>query len=253
MANKVALFITCLVENIRPKIGFDTISLLEDAGYEVLVPGGQVCCGQPNYNSGDRLGAISTAKFVIDQFSEYEFTVAPSGSCAGMLKHHYPELLEDNDVYRSKAEAFAAKVFELSQFLDHVGYEAKPVPSSDAKTEVTYHDACTGLRELGIKQQPRQLLSQAGVSIAELKDTESCCGFGGTFCVKYPDVSSAMVDRKLEDIKATGQKTVVAGDLGCLMNIEGRLVRQSENVEVKHFAEVLVEGLVQPNGAKGEG
>ena len=246
MANTVALFVTCLVENIRPKVGFDTIKLLEDAGFNVEVPGGQVCCGQPNYNGGDKKGAMATARRVIDQFLPYEATVVPSGSCAGMLKHHYPILLQADEGYRDKAQQLAAKVYEISQFLDHVGYESKAmeaIASQETRRELTYHDACAGLRELGIKQQPRQLLAQAGFSISELKDTDSCCGFGGTFCVKYPDVSAAMVDRKLDDILGSGASLVAAGDLGCLMNIEGRLSRTNQDVECRHFVELLAEGI----------
>ncbi len=241
MANEVALFVTCLIENMRPKIGFDAIRLLEDAGFNVLVPGAQVCCGQPNYNSGDKGSAIKTARHVIDTFLTYERTVVASGSCAGMLKHHYPQLLAD-DEYRDKAVEFAGKVYELSQLLVDVDYKPAPVTPRQA----TYHDACAGLRELDIRKQPRILLEQAGVSIQELSDTEVCCGFGGTFCVKYPDVSGAMLGRKLQDIQATETDTVILGDLGCILNIEGGLSRTAEDdelVAVQHFAEVLAEGL----------
>lgn len=241
MAEQVALFVTCLVENMRPKIGFDTIALLEDAGFNVVVPSGQVCCGQPNYNSGDQAGAIQTAKFVIDTFLPFAYTVAPSGSCAGMLKHHYPQLLEGDGEYRTKAKQLAEQVYEVSQLLQEVNYQPKPV----AARETTYHDSCAGLRELGIKSGPRELLSQAGVTITELKDAETCCGFGGTFCVKYPDVSGAMLDRKLDDIAATGSTNVTLGDLGCILNIEGGAQRQNRGLGVKHFVEVLAEGLTE--------
>jgi L-lactate dehydrogenase complex protein LldE len=236
----VALFVTCLVENIKPSVGFSTIALLEDAGYEVLVPAAQSCCGQPNYNGGDKANAIKAARQVIDTFLDFDYVVIPSGSCAGMIKHHYPRLLADDAVYQKHAEALATRTYELSQFLtDVAAYEAKPV---EAQT-VTYHDACAGLRELGISQQPRQLLNAAGVDIAELKETESCCGFGGTFCVKYPDISAAMAERKVQDVLASNASILVMGDLGCMLNIEGKLHRDGHRITVKHFAEVLSSGL----------
>lgn len=239
MSEEVALFVTCLVENMRPKIGFDTITLLEDAGLTVVVPANQVCCGQPNYNGGDKPGAIATAKFVIDRFLPYCKTVVPSGSCAGMLKHHYPQLLADDPEYGDKAKQFAARVYEVSELLIQVGYQAPEVPAQ----QLTYHDGCAGLRELGIHVGPRSLLEQAGATVLELEDSQSCCGFGGTFCVKYPDVSEAMLDRKLADLEGVGVTQIVMGDLGCLLNIEGGLARQNKGVEAKHFVEVLAEGL----------
>lgn len=242
MSGDVALFVTCLVENMRPKIGFDTIALLEDAGYTVHVLGNQVCCGQPNYNGGDRENAIATARHVIDTFLPFQYTVIPSGSCGGMLKHHYPKLLEQDLEYHDKSLAFQNKVFELSQFLTHVGYKP-PINPDQSSRRAVYHDACAGLRELGIKTQPRQLLDQTRVEIQELQEPESCCGFGGTFCVKYPDVSNAMLGRKLEDATATGADLLVTGDLGCLLNMEGGLSRAGNSLAVRHFAEVLAEGL----------
>lgn len=236
----VALFVTCLVENIKPAVGFSAIALLEDAGYKVLVPAAQSCCGQPNYNGGDKANAIKTAQHVIDTFLPYDYVVIPSGSCGGMIKHHYPALLSDDPGYQKKAEQLAAKTYELSQFLVQVAdYHVKPV---DSET-VTYHDACAGLRELGIGTQPRQLLNAAGIEITELKETESCCGFGGTFCVKYPEISAAMAERKVSDVLSTGAKTLVMGDLGCILNIEGKLHRDGHDVAVKHFAELLAAGL----------
>tara|TARA_R110002073_G_scaffold67705_2_gene168483 strand:- start:1456 stop:2229 length:774 start_codon:yes stop_codon:yes gene_type:complete len=251
-SQSVALFVTCLVENIKPAVGFDTITVLEDAGFEVVVPSDQVCCGQPNYNGGDKDNAIATAKRVIDAFLRYDYVVIPSGSCGGMLKHHYPDLFVDDADYREKATALASKVFELSQFLVQVAdYVPLPAthPRSDQETTgiVTYHDACAGLRELNISDEPRQLLKGAGVTIKELEETESCCGFGGTFCVKYPDISAAMAERKVQDVLGTGADTLVMGDLGCMLNIEGKLHRDGHQVQVKHFAEVLAEN-IRANG-----
>lgn len=245
MSGEVALFVTCLVENMRPAIAFDSIALLEDAGFAVVVPGAQVCCGQPNYNGGDPEGAKQTARHVIDTFAPYEHVVVPSGSCGGMLKHHYPQLLADDRAYGKKAQDLAERVFELSQFLKRVGYRARP----GAARQATYHDACAGLRELGIKSEPRELLLNAGVALRELKDSESCCGFGGTFCVKYPEVSNAMLERKLEDISSQETDLVALGDLGCLLNIEGGLSRAELPINVRHFAEILAEPLKSDTGS----
>jgi len=238
----VAFFVTCLVENIKPAVGFDSITVLEDAGFEVVVPLNQVCCGQPNYNGGDRANAIKIAKNVIDEFMVFDYVVIPSGSCGGMIKHHYPQLFADDVAYRDKSEQLATKVFELSQFLIQV---ANYKPCSVSQATVAYHDACAGLRELNISDGPRQLLKGAGVRIHELKETESCCGFGGTFCVKYPDISAAMAERKVQDVLSTGATTLVMGDLGCMLNIEGKLQRDGYQIQVKHFAEILAAGVQQ--------
>lgn len=244
MANQVALFVTCLVENMRPKIAFDTISVLEDAGFEVVVPKAQACCGQPNYNGGDKRGAMQTARYVIDTFSQYQYTVVPSGSCAGMLKHHYPILLQNDLNYSEKARALAESVFEVSEFLAHVDYQ----PHQGGVRLATYHDACAGLRELNIKQGPRDLLAKAGVDLVELEDAESCCGFGGTFCVKYPEISNAMLKRKIEDVEHQETDLVVMGDLGCLLNIEGGLARGGQSVQAQHFIELLADSIAKDQG-----
>ncbi len=234
----VGLFATCLVDLIRPVVGFATVKLLEDAGCRVEVPVAQTCCGQPAYNSGDKEDTADIARKAIETFEGYDYVVAPSGSCAGMIRDHYPEALADDPVWLPRAEALAAKTHELMSFLADV----RGMTATNAAFEgsVTYHDSCSGLRELGIKDQPRALLSTvAGLSIAEGKETETCCGFGGLFCVKYPDISEKMVDAKVDDIVATGADTVLAGDLGCLMNIAGRLQRRGLPIKARHAAEVL--------------
>jgi L-lactate dehydrogenase complex protein LldE len=236
---RVALFVTCLVDLYRPSVGFAAIRLLEAAGCQVEVPQIQTCCGQPAYNSGDRATARDLARPVIDAFLPYDFTVVPSGSCGGMISHHYPGLFGDQDPhYRGRAEALAAKTHELISFLtDQMGMTEVPASYQGI---VTYHDSCSGLRELGIKAQPRQLLgSVAGLELRELTDSQVCCGFGGTFCVKYPDISTRMVSDKTKDIAATGADTLLAGDMGCLLNIAGRLKREGAPVRVRHVAEVL--------------
>jgi L-lactate dehydrogenase complex protein LldE len=235
---RVALFVTCLVDLHRPSVGFAAIKLLEAAGCQVEVPRAQTCCGQPAYNSGDRRTAQDIARGVLDAFRGYDYVVVPSGSCAGMIAHHYPALFDDDPNLLARAEALGAKTYELVQFLT----EVMGVDAVDARFDgvATYHDSCSGLRELGIKAQPRSLLaSVAGLELREMAEPEVCCGFGGTFCVKYPDISTRMVSDKTADIVQTGADTLLAGDLGCLLNMAGRLSREGHAVQVRHVAEVL--------------
>ncbi len=234
----VGLFVTCLVDLFRPSVGFAAVELLEAAGCRVGVPAVQTCCGQPAYNSGDRDTTRGFAKQVIEAFEEFDYVVAPSGSCAGMLKLHYPAVFAGDRAMAPKAEAFAARVHELVAFLHDTLGVRKVAARFDGA--VTYHDACSGLRELGVERQPRALLeSVAGLELKELPGARRCCGFGGTFCVKYPEISVRMVSDKTVDIAATGADTLLAGDLGCLMNIAGRLKRERRAVRVRHVAEVL--------------
>jgi L-lactate dehydrogenase complex protein LldE len=235
---RVGLFVTCLVDLHRPSIGFAAIRLLERAGCQVEVPRAQTCCGQPAYNSGDRRTARDLAAGIVEAFRGYDYVVVPSGSCAGMLKYHLPHLFDDDPNLRAVADAMASRVFELVSFLtDIIGVQDTGTAASGAT--VTYHDSCSGLRELGIKRQPRDLLKAAGIAVTEMAEPEICCGFGGTFCVKYPDISVRMVSDKTKDIVATGAETVLAGDLGCLLNIAGRLQREGHGVQARHVAEVL--------------
>src|SRR5919112_1543064 len=226
---RVALLVTCLVDLYRPNVGFSAIKLLEDAGCKVEVPRVQTCCGQPAYNSGDRTGARDMARAVIEEFLPFDYTVVPSGSCAGMVSHHYPGLFADDPQLRAKADALAAKTHELVSFLTDV----MDVERVSARLDgvATYHDSCSGLRELGVKEQPRRLLrSVEGLRLAELPGAEVCCGFGGTFCIKYPAISDRMVTDKADDVAATGADTLLAGDLGCLLNMAGKLHRQGRRV-----------------------
>ncbi|MBS1167591.1 MAG: lutA 2 [Proteobacteria bacterium] len=235
---RVGLFVTCLVDFFRPTIGFSAVKLLEDAGCEVSVPAAQTCCGQPAYNSGDRGGARALAEQVIALFEGFDYVVIPSGSCAGMIKVHYPDLFVGEPGWRLRAERLAAKTHELTSFLvDVLGVAPLPVTWEGT---ATYHDSCSGLRELGLKAQPRRLLSSVeGLAVREMSDPEACCGFGGAFCVKYDEISNAIVDRKAADIKVTGADLLLSGDLGCLLNIAGKLKREGSRVEVRHVAEVL--------------
>ncbi|MGI4941630.1 MAG: (Fe-S)-binding protein [Janthinobacterium lividum] len=247
---RVALFVTCLVDLHRPTVGFAAIKLLEDAGCQVEVPRNQTCCGQPAYNSGDRATAQAIARDVLRAFEGYDYVVVPSGSCGGMLKHHLPHLFDDDPNLRARADALATRTWELVGFLT----EVMGVTGTGAAYDgiATYHDSCSGLRELGLKAQPRALLAGVtGLELREMTDPEVCCGFGGTFCVKYPDISTRMVQDKARDIAATGADTLLAGDMGCLLNMAGRLSREGSSVQVRHVAEVLagMTGDVPPIGA----
>jgi L-lactate dehydrogenase complex protein LldE len=235
---RVGLFVTCLVDFFRPSVGFAAIRLLEGAGCEVVVPPSQTCCGQPAYNSGDRDDAKAIAAQVIAAFAPFDYVVAPSGSCAGMLRKHYPMLFADDLDLGPQARALAAKTYELVSFLTDV-LSVGAVHASFEGT-VTYHDACSGLRELGVRAQPRALLQTVdGLTLVEAEESETCCGFGGTFAAKYPDISNAMVSRKADMYRATKADFVLGGDLGCLMNIAGKLSREGSAIRVRHVAEVL--------------
>jgi L-lactate dehydrogenase complex protein LldE len=234
---RVGLFVTCLVDLIRPSVGFAAVKLLEDAGCTVEVPV-QACCGQPAFNSGDRESARAIAEQVIATFAPYDYVVAPSGSCAGMLRAHYPELFDDDPDRRPRAEAFASKCHELVSFLVDVLGVTQVQAQFDGV--VTYHDSCSGLRELGVRAQPRRLLRTVqGLTLSEMHDADVCCGFGGTFCVKYPEISNAIVGKKAVNVTASGARTLLAGDLGCLMNMAGKLQRDGSPIDVRHVAEVL--------------
>jgi L-lactate dehydrogenase complex protein LldE len=248
---RVALFVTCLVDLHRPSVGFAAITLLQHAGCQVEVPRAQTCCGQPAYNSGDRRTARDLATGILDAFGGYDYVVIPSGSCGGMLKHHLPHLFDDDPNLRARADALAARTFELVSFLTEI-MGVDHAPFRYAGGPITYHDGCSGLREMGIKRQPRDLLESAGVTLIEMSDPEICCGFGGTFCVKYPEISVRMASDKTRDIVATGAETVVAGDLGCLLNIAGRLSREGHAVQVRHVAEVLA-GMTETVPSIGQG
>lgn len=233
---KVGLFVTCLVDAMRPQIGFATLRLLEQAGCQVDVPRAQTCCGQPAGNSGDMRGAAALAKQVIAAFEGYDYLVGPSGSCVGQIRS-YPTLMEDAD-WRKRAQDLAAKSFEIIGFLhDVMGWQPDGL-RLDATA--TYHDSCSGLRELGIEAQPRALLDHVeGLEMRPLKGANVCCGFGGTFCVKYAELSTAIVSEKATNIVDTGADLLLAGDLGCLMNMAGRLHREGAATRCFHTAEVL--------------
>ncbi|QDX21397.1 (Fe-S)-binding protein [Pandoraea pnomenusa] len=236
---RVGLFVTCLIDMMRPEIGFSTLKLLETAGCEVVIPDSQTCCGQPAYNSGERAIARDLAQKFLDEFESFDYVVVPSGSCGGMVKAHYGDLFADDPELMGRYERLRPRVFELTDFLVNV-LHIDTVPG-DYNGEVTYHDSCSGLRELGVKTQPRALLAKMpGVKMTEMKDCQACCGFGGTFALKYGDISTAIVDEKCANIAASGAPAVVLGDLGCMLNIEGRLRRTGDTkTRVLHIAQVL--------------
>ncbi len=242
---RVGLFVTCLVDLMRPSVGFAAATLIEAAGCEVIVPAGQTCCGQPAFNSGARADAQALARQTIAAFEGLDYVVAPSGSCAGMLRRHYPELLKGDAAWHGRAIEMAERVWELTAFLVDVR-RLERVPGK-LSARVTYHDSCSGLRELGVKRQPRALLAKmAGIELVEMDDNEVCCGFGGTFAVKYPGISNAMVDKKVTNAVGVTPELLLAGDLGCLMNMAGKLTRNGSALAARHVAEVLAGELEDP-------
>ncbi|MEM1306648.1 MAG: (Fe-S)-binding protein [Pseudomonadota bacterium] len=242
---RVGLFVTCLVDLFRPSVGFAAVKLLREAGCAVQVPTAQTCCGQPAYNSGDRGTAADIARKTIAAFEGFDYVVAPSGSCVGMLRKHYPAILVEDPEWWPRAQALASRTHELISFLVDVrGVEAV---ATTLDATATYHDSCSGLRELHIKDQPRKLLATVeGLTLTEMADSEVCCGFGGTFAVKYPDISNAMVEKKTANAGSIAPDLLLAGDLGCLMNMAGKLKRQDSTIAVRHVAEVLAGELSDP-------
>ena len=238
-AMRVGFFVTCLVDLMRPSIGFAAIELLEAGGAQVFVPPTQTCCGQPAYNSGDRADAKALAAKVVAEFEDCDYLVAPSGSCSGMIKTHYADLFTDDPAMSKRVEALAAKTWELTAFL--VEKLALDMVPGRFEGTITYHDSCAGLREMGVKKQPRALLAKMpGVALNEMPECEVCCGFGGTFAVKFGEISSRLADNKCEAVVATHADAVVLGDLGCMLNIEGRLRRRGDTkTKVLHIAELL--------------
>lgn len=236
---RVGLLVTCLVDLMRPRIGFAAIKLLEGAGCEVIVPDAQTCCGQPAWNSGDAPGAVALAKKTIAEFEGFEYLVAPSGSCGDHIRNEYPGMFADEPEWRERATALARRTYELTDFLVTV-LKVDSVPG-DHQGTITYHDSCSGLRGMGIQQQPRALLAKMkGVSLKEMSGSDECCGFGGTFSIKFGDISAAIAERKCDNVIASGAQAIVGGDLGCLLNIEGKLRRMGdETTQVLHVAEVL--------------
>jgi len=237
---RVALFVTCLADLFRPSVAFASVTLLKAAGCRVSVPEAQTCCGQPGYNSGDYAGAGAVARRVIELFESADYVVAPSGSCAGMITRHYPRLLEGD--WKARAQALARRTWEISTFLTEImplPDTGEPDPSLRDR-RIAYHDGCAGLRELDIREQPRTLLRKhAGVDVLELDNRDVCCGFGGTFCARMPEISATLASDKLLDSANAGADMLVGGDLGCLLSLAGRASREGIDLEFRHVVELL--------------
>jgi L-lactate dehydrogenase complex protein LldE len=235
---RASLMVTCLGDLFFPETGVRIVRLLRRLGVTVEFPEGQTCCGLPLFNSGYHKEAAAVAARTLGLFKNSEHVVVPSGSCGGMIRTHYPEALADDRKWRPRALAFAAKTHELMAFL----HDVMGVTSVPGKFDgiAAYHDSCSSLREMGVRAQPRALLGRVkGLGLRELPGRDVCCGFGGTFCVKYPEISNHMVADKCREIAESGADTVLAGDLGCLMNIAGKLLRDGRAIRAYHAAEVL--------------
>lgn len=234
---RVGLMITCLVEQFRPEVAVSSLRLLRLAGCEVHVPKAQTCCGQPGFNSGAREGAIAVAEHTIKVFADFDYVIIPSGSCAGMVNKHYVELFPKAHPKHSAAKDLAKRTYELSQFLATV---MKYKPEHALEGSITYHDSCSSLRELGVSAEPRALLATIqGLDLREAAGNETCCGFGGSFCLKYGSISAKMADDRLKAFEETGAQTLVGPDLGCLLHLAGRASRQGSALKIRHLAEVL--------------
>ncbi len=248
---KVALFVTCLVDQFYPNVAEAMIAVCNQLGVYVDFPEAQTCCGQPAFNSGYVEAARSSALTLLSAFADYDYVISPSGSCTGMIHHYFAKLFDDDIVRRELAQDLACKTYEFSQFIVNVLgvtdlHAAFPY-------RVTYHPSCHGSRLLGIRDEPLRLLEKVrGIELVELEHQEDCCGFGGTFAVKMADISAAMVSEKVEHVEATGAQVLVGTDMGCLMNIGGRLQRERKPVRVLHLAQLLAEGLLQSSPPKLE-
>jgi len=234
----VYLYATCLVDMFHPDAGMDTVALLEREGIRVHFPGDQTCCGQPAYTSGYPEEARAVARRQLDLFPEPWPVVLPSGSCAGMMRHHYPRLFADDPILKAQALALAERVFELSEFLVHVARVR--LQDQGAAETVALHTSCSARREMGTHVTGADLLAQLCNVKLEVHDHESeCCGFGGTFSLKHPDISAAMAADKLEALKATGAQGFISADCGCLLNLNHTLAARSDTFRGEHLASFL--------------
>ena len=234
----VSLFIPCIVDAVYPQVAESMVRLFDRLAMPVDYPEAQTCCGQPAFNSGYRHAARRAAMHFIEVFEGAACIVCPSGSCVAMVRHHYAVLFADKPDWLARSRTVAAKTFELTEYLVDI-LDVTDVGSA-YRGRVTYHDSCHLLRALGVGRQPRTLLANIrGLEFVEMADADRCCGFGGSFSYKYPEISTAMVAEKAATILATGADTVVGCDMGCLMNIEGYLTRRHHPVKVRHIAQLL--------------
>jgi len=238
------LFIQCIVDGMYPEVGEAMVRLFQRLGITMDYPENQTCCGQPSFNSGYRKEAAKAAKHYIETFENAGTIVCPSGSCVSMIRNHYPELFEDEPGWRERAERVGKRTFELTEYLvDVLGFKNT---GAYFNGKVTYHDSCHLNRYLGVSSQPRELIRRvAGLTFVEMEASDKCCGFGGAFSTKYPDISTALVKEKVQNIVDSGADAVVGCDMGCLMNIQGYLNRHNYPVRVMHIAQLLA-------GVKGD-
>ncbi len=238
MAQRVSLFVTCIVDQLFPRVGLAAAEVLERAGWRVDFPEAQTCCGQPAFNSGHWEEARQVARHFLDVFRDAEYIVVPSGSCTSMVRRRYAELFERDPERLRQAEATAERVWEFSDFLLKVARVEDVGARFDGVA--TFHDSCHALRELGVRDGPRRLLERVrGLELREMTPGEECCGFGGTFAVKFPEISGGMARTKLDQIARTGAGAVIGVDSSCLMQIQGALARAGLPIRALHLAEVL--------------
>jgi L-lactate dehydrogenase complex protein LldE len=238
MSSRVSLFVTCVIDQLFPKVGIAAVEVLERLGFQVEFPERQTCCGQPAFNSGYREEAKQVARHFLDVFRDAEYVVVPSGSCASMIAHHFEDLFEKEPEMLARTRELEPKVFEFSKFLTDVA----GVTDVGARLDevATYHDSCHALREFQIKDGPRRLLANVrGLELREMDAAEECCGFGGTFSIKFAEISGGMARTKIESILRTGASTVISIDSSCLMQLQGALSRAGLPIRTMHLAEVL--------------
>ncbi len=239
----IALFITCLTDQFYPRSGIAVVKVLEHLGHRVIFPEAQTCCGQPLFNNGYHADARDLARRMIRIFGEYETIVTPSASCAAMIRQHCPSLFEEDSDDRAQSEALAKKTYEFVEYLVKVHDVDLRALGVTWQGRATYHYSCH-LRDLGIRDESEQLIGQVqGMGYHPLSQPQQCCGFGGTFAVKYPQISTAMVRDKVEDIRATGAGTLLCNEAGCSMNIAGACRRGGLDIRTKSLAEIIAEGL----------
>jgi L-lactate dehydrogenase complex protein LldE len=242
---RIALFVTCLVDSLAPDIGFAVLDVFGKLDIKLEVPMKQMCCGQPGFNVGYQKDAVKVALALYKEFKSFDYVVSPSGSCVSMVRNFYPDLLKGH-LKPETIQAFAAKFYELSEFL--VDVAGITTITGKLNKQITYHSSCHMTRGLGAKSQALALLSGVeGLDLVPLPCGEECCGFGGMFSVKLPEMSTAMVDEKIKHIDATGASTVVSGDYSCLMNIKGRIDRLNKNIAAEHYIQTLAQGMAHEN------
>jgi L-lactate dehydrogenase complex protein LldE len=235
---RVTLFIQCIIDSCFPDAAWAMVRVLEKQGVELVHPTEQTCCGQPAFNAGYRREARRLAGRFLDIFEDAEAIVCPSGSCVNMIRHHYAELFAGDPRQLARVGEVAARTYEFTEFLVDVLGVTDVGAAWDGR--VTYHDSCHLLRGLGVADQPRALLGKVrGLELVEMPRSDECCGFGGTFSVKYPEISEALLEAKLANIQATGAETVTACDMGCLMHMQGMITRRGLPIAVRHIAEIL--------------